>query len=73
MLRCNSSQTYFQRLMVRYEIARQKAIEAWLDITTTRPDPAGTQVTAEVDRLRDAAREQLRVEAQQAYGLCWWS
>ena len=66
MLRCNRGQTDFQRWMVTCKIAKQKAIEAWLDITTPRPDPAGTQVTAEVDRFRDAARERLRAEARQA-------
>ena len=33
MLCCNRGQTDFQRWMVRYEIARQKAIDIWLDIT----------------------------------------
>ena len=53
--------------MVRYEIAKQKAVDAWLDSTTPRPDPAGAPVTAEVDRLRDAARVGLRAEARQTY------
>ena len=52
MLRCSRGQTDFQRLMVKYEIARQKkTIETWLDIILTitpRPDPAGTPVTTEV-------------------------
>ena len=67
MLCCSRSQTDFQRWMVRYEIARQKAVDAWLDITTPRPDPAGAPVTAEVDRLRDAARERLQAETGQTY------
>ena len=46
MLRYNRGQTDFQRWMVKYDMARQKAIEIWLDITTPRPDPAGAQVTA---------------------------
>ena len=53
--------------MVRYEIAWQKAVDAWLDIATPRPDPAGAQVTAEVQRLRDVARDRLRAEARQTY------
>ena len=51
MLRCNRGQTDFQRWMVKYEIVRQKAVDAWLDLTTPRPDPAGAQVTAEAQRL----------------------
>ena len=53
MLHCNCGQTDFQRWMIRYEIARRKAADAWLDITTPGPDPAGAPVTAEVDRLQD--------------------
>ena len=67
MLLCNRGQTDFQRWMVRYEIARQKAGDAWLEITTPRPDPADAAVTAEVDRQRDAARERRRTEARQTY------
>ena len=37
MLRCNRGQTNHQRWMVKYEIARQKAVYAWLDATTPRP------------------------------------
>ena len=65
MLRCNRGQSYFQRWMVKYEIARQKAVDAWLDIP--RPDPAGAVIQAEVDRLRQAARVRLRAEARQTY------
>ena len=32
--------------MVKCEIARQKAVNAWLDLTTPRSDPAGAQVVA---------------------------
>ena len=46
ILRCNHGQTAFQRWMVRYELPRQKAIEAWLDITTPRP-----AVAAECDAV----------------------
>ena len=69
MLRCNRGQTDIQRWMVRYEIAQQRAIEAWLDITTPKPDvaAAAAAVVAEVDRFRDAARERLRAEARQTY------
>ena len=68
MFRCNRGQTDFQRWMVKYEIARQKTIEIRFDITTPRPDPAGAQMTAEVERLLDAAhvRRRLRTEARQA-------
>ena len=57
MLRCNRGQTDFQRWMVGYEIARQKAIDAWLDITTPKPDvaAAAAAVATKIDRLRDAA------------------
>ena len=51
--------------MVRYEIARQKAIDAWMDITTPRPEPAGEEVQAKVRRLREAAQARQRVEARQ--------
>ena len=64
MLRCNCGQIDFQRWMVRYEIARQKAIENWLDITTPRPDPAVAAVTVEVERLRNAARERLQKQGR---------
>ena len=53
--------------MVKYEIARHKAIETWLDITTPRSDPAGAPVTVEVDRLPDVAHARLQAEARQAY------
>ena len=37
--------------MVKYEIARQKAVDAWLDLTTPRPDPAGAHVAAEISNF----------------------
>ena len=48
-----------------YERARQKVADAWLDITTLRPDPAGPPVAAETQRLREAAQARLRAEARQ--------
>ena len=42
--------------MVKYEIARQKAVDAWLDATTPKP----ADVTAQVERLREAARDRQR-------------
>ena len=65
MLCCNRGQSDFQRWMVRYKIARQKAVDAWLDIATPRPDLAGAPVQAQVERLREAARARLRAEARQ--------
>ena len=59
-LRCKRGQTDFQRWMVKYEIARQKAVDAWLDLTTPRPDPASA-----AEQLREAAREQQRAEVRQ--------
>ena len=35
-----------------------------IDIATPRPDAAAAEVTAEVDRLQDAARDRLRAEAR---------
>ena len=67
MLRCNRGQTDFQRWMVRYEIARQKAVDAWLDITTPRLASDNHALQAEVERLREAARTRLRAEARQSY------
>ena len=67
MLRCNRGQTDFQRWMVRYEIAKQKAVDVWLDIATSRPDPARAAVQAEAQRLREAARVRLQAEARQTY------
>ena len=58
MLRCNRGQTDHQRWMVKYEIARQKAVDAWLDAITPRPPPDHADVTAQVQALREHAREQ---------------
>ena len=52
MLRCNRGQTDFQHWIVKNEIARLKAVDAWLDLTTPRPDPA----SAEVWRVHRRAR-----------------
>ena len=41
--------------MIKYEIARQKAVDAWLEATTPRP-PA--------DRLRDGSRDRQRLEVR---------
>ena len=46
MLRCSRGQTDHQRWMVKYEIARQKAVDAWLDATTPKPPPDHADVTA---------------------------
>ena len=54
-------------LDVRYEIARQKAADAWLDATTPRPIVGEAAVTAEVERLRNSARDRLRTEARRAW------
>ena len=65
MLRCNRGQMDHQRWMVRYEIARQKAVDAWLDATTPRPIVGEAVVTAQLDRLREAARDRQRQEVRQ--------
>ena len=49
--------------MVKYEIARQKAADAWLDATT--PIICEAAVNEQVECLRAAARERLRAEARQ--------
>ena len=67
MLRCNRGQTDHQRWMVKYEIARQKAVDAWLDATTPKPPPDHAEVTAQVEVLREAARERLRAEARRTW------
>ena len=68
MLRCNRGQTDHQRWMVKYEIARQKAVDAWLDATTPKPAADHADVAAQVQRLREAARECLRAEARRGLG-----
>ena len=52
MLRCNRAQTDHQRWMVKYEIARQKAVDARLDATTPKPILGEVDVTAQVTRLQ---------------------
>ena len=64
LLRCNRGQTDHQRWMVKYEIARQKAVDAWLEATTARPLEAEAAVVAQLNRLREAARERLRLETR---------
>ena len=64
MLRCNRGQTDHQRWMVKYEIARQKAVDAWLDATTPKPLAGDAAVVAQTERLREAARERLRAETR---------
>ena len=64
MLRCNRGQTDHQRLMVKYEIARQKAVDAWLDAMTPKPIAGETAVVAQTERLREAARARERAEAR---------
>ena len=64
MLRCNRGQTEHQRWMVKYEIARQKAVDAWLDATTPKPIVGEAEVTAQVERLQEAARDRRRAETR---------
>ena len=53
--------------MVNYEIARQKAVDAWLDATTPRPPPDHADVAAQVQLLREAARTRLRAEVRRTW------
>ena len=64
LLRCNRGQTDHQRWMIKYEIARQKAVDAWLEATTPRPAADHADVAAQIERLRDAARERRRQEVR---------
>ena len=64
ILRCNRGQTDHQRWMVKYEIARQKAADAWLDATTPKPIVGEAAVIAQVTRLQEAARDRQRAEAR---------
>ena len=64
LLRCNRGQTDHQRWMVKYEIARQKAVDAWLEATTARPLEGEAAVVAQINPLRDAARECIRLETR---------
>ena len=62
LLRCNRGQTDHQRWMIKYEIARQKAVDAWLEATTPRPPVDHVDVAAQIERLRTAARDRARLE-----------
>ena len=74
ILRCNRGQTDHQRWMVKYEIARQKAVNAWLDATTPKPFEGEAAVVAQIARLREAARERLRQETRRDWvGAPGWS
>ena len=64
LLRCNRGQTDHQRWMIKYEIARQKAVDAWLEATTPRPLVGDADVVTQIDRLRDAARDRQRLEVR---------
>ena len=55
--------------MIKYEIARQKAVDAWLEATTPRPPADHADVIVQIDRLRDAARERRRLEKSGETGL----
>ena len=50
--------------MVKYEIARQKAVDLWLEATTAKPLKAEAAVVAQINRLREAARERQRLETR---------
>ena len=52
---------------MKYEIARQKATDAWLDATTPKPPPDHADVTAQVEQLREAARERLKAEVRRTW------
>ena len=62
--RCNRGRTDHHRWMTKFEIARQKAVDAWLEATTARPDVGDADVVAQIDRLREAARDRQRLEAR---------
>ena len=64
MLRCNRGQADHQRWMVKYEIAHQKAVDAWLDVTTPKPSVGEAEVTNQVTRLQEAARDRQRAEVR---------
>ena len=71
LLRCSRGQTdhqrTWQRWMIRYEIARQKAVDAWLEATTPRPAVDHADVVTQIDRLRDAARDRQRLEVRREW------
>ena len=50
--------------MIKYEIARQKAVDAWLEATTPRPAADHVDVVAQIGPLRDAARDRQRLEVR---------
>ena len=50
--------------MVKYEIARQKAVDAWLDATTPKPLEGEAAIVAQIARLREAARDRQRQETR---------
>ena len=50
--------------MVKHEIARQKAVDAWLDATTPKPIPGEAEVTTQVTRLQEGARDRRRQEVR---------
>ena len=63
MLRCNRGQTDYQRWLIKYQIARIKAI----DITSLRSGQNHADVVAEVNRFRQAEHDRLRAELRQAW------
>ena len=67
MLRCTRGQMDYQRWLIKYEIVRRKAIEAWLGITTLRPAADHVDVVAEVGRLRQAEQDRLRAAVRQNF------
>ena len=67
LLRCNRGQTDHQRWMIKYEIARQKAVDAWLEATTPRPAVDHADVAAQIERLRTAARDRARLEVRREW------
>ena len=64
MLRCNRGHADHQRWTVKYEIARQKAVDAWLDATTPKPLEGEAAVVVQIGRLREAARDRQRQEVR---------
>ena len=67
MLRCTRGQMDYRRWLIKYEIARSKAIEAWLATTTPRPAADHADVIAEVNRLRKAEQDCRRTEVRQTF------
>ena len=49
---------------MKYEIARQKAVDAWLDAMTPKPLVGEAAVVAQIGRLREAARDRQRQEVR---------